>query len=64
MIQAQRDVAAARATEVAARVTYMNARVALDRTRGTVLEANNVSIDEARQGVVARQSAAPAEPVK
>lgn len=59
VIQAQRDVAVARATEVAARVTYINARVALDRSLGTVLEANHVSIDEARQGLVARQSTLP-----
>lgn len=59
VIQAQRDIAVANATEVAARVTYSNARVALDRSLGTVLESNHVSIDEARHGVVARQSAVP-----
>jgi outer membrane protein TolC len=59
VIQQQRDLAAARASEVAARSNYQAARVALDRSSGAVLEANHVAIDEAQTGVVSRQSALP-----
>lgn len=57
--QQQRDLVAAQATEVAALAAYSSARIALDQTLGTTLEANNVSIDEARSGVVSRSSSLP-----
>jgi outer membrane protein TolC len=59
VIQQQRDLVAAQATELSALVAYNNARVALDQTLGTTLESNNVSINEAREGKVARSSAPP-----
>ncbi|MGO9262003.1 MAG: TolC family protein [Bryobacteraceae bacterium] len=55
--QQQRDLVAAQSSEVAARVAYITARVALERTTGELLSANHVSLAEARQGKVTRQSA-------
>jgi outer membrane protein TolC len=46
VIQLQRDFVAAQSGEIAAMVTYSNARIALDRTLGTTLEANHISIGE------------------
>jgi outer membrane protein len=59
VIQQQQNVAAAASTEVAALVAYSNARTALDRTLGTTLDANHVSIDEARAGRETRTSSIP-----
>jgi len=60
VIQQQRDLAAAQSSEVAALLTYSNARIALDQTLGTTLETNQVSIADARSGKVAQPSALPA----
>jgi outer membrane protein len=60
--QQQRDLAAAAATEVSSLASYQAARMSLDQTLGITLEANHVSIDEARAGKVERVSAAPANP--
>ena len=54
--QQQRDLMAAQSSEVAARVAYITARLALDRITGAILSANRVSLSEARQGKVTRQS--------
>jgi outer membrane protein len=62
VIQQQRDLATAQATEISAEVAYSNARLALDQTLGTTLESNHISIDDARSGKVARPSALPAAP--
>ncbi len=56
VVQQQRDLATAQSNEIAALVSYSNARVALDQTVGRTLEANHVSIEEARAGRVARPS--------
>jgi len=56
VIQQQRDLAAARASQISALVTYNTARIALDQTVGQTLEANHIVISEARTGQVARQS--------
>ena len=61
VIQQQRDLVAAEATEIAALVTYQNARVNLDQTVGDTLEANHVAIADARSGRVTRSSALPAK---
>ncbi len=61
VIQQQRDLATAQSTEIAALVTYNNARVSLDQTLGTTLESNHVSIAEARAGKVAHASVVPAD---
>ncbi len=60
VIQQQRDLATAQSTEIAAMVTYSNARVSLDQTLGTTLETNHVAIAEARAGKVAQASSIPA----
>ena len=60
VVTEQRDLVAAQATEVNALASYQAARIALDETLGTTLEANHVSIGEARSGVVSRTSALPA----
>ena len=59
VVQQQRDLAAAQSTEIAALVTYSNARVSLDQTLGTTLESNHISIAEAREGKVAQPSSLP-----
>ena len=50
------------ATEVSSLASYQAARMSLDQTLGITLEANHVSIDEAKAGKVERVSAAPANP--
>jgi outer membrane protein TolC len=60
VVQQQRDLSAAQSSEVAALVTYSNARVSLDQTLGTTLEVNHVSVQEALTGRVSRTSAVPA----
>ena len=60
VIQQQRDLAAAQSSQVAALVAYSNARVSMDRTLGSTLEANQISIAEARAGKVAQTSSLPA----
>jgi outer membrane protein len=59
VVQLQRDLAAAQATEIAAEATYIQAHIALDQALGRTLTANHVSIEEARSGVVARPSSLP-----
>ncbi len=59
--QQQRDLVGAQSTELGALVSYTNARIALDQTTGTILEANNISIGEARADKVERGSTLPAE---
>jgi outer membrane protein TolC len=62
VIVQQRDLTAAQSAETAALVSYTYARIALDQTLGTTLEANHVSIDEARAGKIARVSSPPQAP--
>jgi len=52
VIQQQRDLATAQSTEIASLAAYSNARIALDQALGTTLEANHVTIDEARNATV------------
>ena len=52
----ERDLIAAQSSEMAARVAYIMARLALEQTTGEILAANHVSLAEARQGKVERQS--------
>ena len=59
VVQQERDLAAAQSTEVAALVAFSQARVSLDQTRGTTLQSNHVSIDEATSGKVSRASSLP-----
>ena len=57
----QRDLIAAQSTALSAMVAYRGARVSLDQTLGKTLEANHVTIDEAKRGRVARTSVLPAD---
>lgn len=52
VIQAQRDLAAAKASELASIVSYQSARISLDSITGTVIEANGVTLAEAKSGVL------------
>ncbi len=54
VILVQRDLANAQAAEVTASGTYKKAQVELDRSLGTTLSSNNISIDEAARGIVSR----------
>lgn len=56
VIQQQRDLVNAQSAEVSALISWSTARIGLDQTLGRSLEANNVSITEARSGKVARTS--------
>jgi outer membrane protein TolC len=58
----ERDLAAARASELAALVTWQSARINLDQTTGATLEANHVSLTEAAKGSVSESSVLPAAP--
>jgi outer membrane protein TolC len=59
VILAQRDLAAARSIEVAAMNNYTKTRLELDRATGQTLAKNNISVEEAYNGVISR----PADPV-
>ncbi len=52
VVTQQRDLAAAQSTELAALVSYSNARVTLDQTTGSTLEANHVSLEDVRAGKI------------
>jgi outer membrane protein TolC len=54
VILAERDLVTAKSNLVAAEAAYSKARVELDRATGQILYNNNVSVDEAVKGVVAR----------
>jgi outer membrane protein len=57
VIQYQTYLAQAQSTEVAAKGALAKAMIALDRATASTLEANQVSIDEARNGRVSRPAA-------
>ncbi|MFQ5926870.1 MAG: TolC family protein, partial [Terriglobia bacterium] len=52
VIQAQRDLAAARSLEVRARVDFKEAQVSFDRALGRTLERSNVKVEDAQTGTV------------
>jgi len=60
VVQQQRDLATAHSSEVASLVAYSNARIALDQTVGLTLEQNHISVREALDGKIQRQSTLPA----
>jgi len=62
VVQQQRDLVTAQSAEIAALVDFSNARVALDQTLGLTLERNHISIEEARNGKVARGSSLTESP--
>jgi outer membrane protein len=54
VVLAQRDLVTAQSNLVAAEAAYSKAKVELDRATGQILYNNNVSVDDAVKGVVAR----------
>ena len=58
--QQLRDFTNAQASELAALVTYQNARTNIDQVTGAILENNHISIGEAQSGKVAQPSSLPA----
>jgi len=58
VIQDQQALTAAESSEVAAKAAYYKAKVELDRATGQILTNNNISLDEAFRGVVARPPSA------
>ena len=50
-LTAQRDLAVAESTLVAAMTAYQKAKIELDRSVGSTLEANSISIESAKTGV-------------
>jgi outer membrane protein TolC len=56
----QQALATAESTETSALANYSHARIAFDQSLGTTLDVNNISVDEALSGHVARQSVLPA----
>jgi outer membrane protein len=59
VVQQQRDLSAAHSAEIAAMATYESARLNLDQVTGATLDANHVSLSEAKSGKVARVSSLP-----
>ena len=59
VIQAQRDLAAGEDGEVQALANYTHARIGFDMALGRTLDVNHISIDEAAQGRVQRESSLP-----
>ncbi|MDP9050964.1 MAG: TolC family protein [Acidobacteriota bacterium] len=56
-LTSRRDLAASESTLVAALTAYQKARIELDRSTGSTLEANDISIESARTGIApARQT--------
>ncbi|MFL6352842.1 MAG: TolC family protein [Bryobacteraceae bacterium] len=56
----QQTLAAAESAETQALANYSHARIAFDQALGTTLGVNNISVDEAISGRVARKSSLPA----
>jgi outer membrane protein TolC len=59
VIQAQRDLATDEDAEVQAMANYTHAKIAFDMAMGRTLEVNNISMQEAVAGRVARESLIP-----
>lgn len=62
VIQAQRDLAAARSQEVRALVDFKRAQVDFDRALGRTLERSNVTLDDAKAGTVSARGTGPSAP--
>lgn len=52
VVQAQKDLAAAKAAELAATITYQSAKINLDSITGTLIEASGITLTEAKNGQV------------
>lgn len=60
VVQDQRDLATAQSAEVQAMANYTHARVAFDTALGRTLDVHNISLKEALDGRLSRDSAIPA----
>jgi outer membrane protein TolC len=60
VIQAQKDLAASQDTEVQAMANYTHAKIFFDTAMGRTLEVNHISMQEALDGRVERESVIPA----
>ena len=54
VVQHQTDLANARQSEVAAISAYAQAKLQLDQASGTILESNNIALDEVKNGRVSK----------
>jgi len=59
VIQFQRDVAAAKSSEISALASYQKSRAALERATGSILSDHHIEMSEALTGNVERTSAPP-----
>ncbi len=59
VIQAERDLTLNQSAEVQAMANYTHAKIAFDEAVGLTLDVNNIAIDEAATGRVARHSSIP-----
>lgn len=59
VVQAQRDLANDQSAEVQSMANYTHARIAFEQAIGQTLDSNDVSIEEAQKGEVARKSSIP-----
>jgi outer membrane protein TolC len=59
VVQAQRDLNNDQSAEVQAMANYTHARIAFDEAVGKTLDQNNISMEEAKTGQVARVSSIP-----
>jgi outer membrane protein len=55
----QRDLINAQSAAVAAMVAYTTARITLDQTLGITLDANHITLEEAKSGKISRTSSLP-----
>jgi outer membrane protein TolC len=60
VVQAQRDLANDQSAEVQSMANYTHAKIAFDEAIGQTLDVNNISMEEAAAGRVARDSELPA----
>lgn len=60
VIVEQRDLAAAQASELAARVSWQSARISLDQTTGAILDVYRISLADAEKGKIPGSSQLPA----
>ncbi|HTW63356.1 MAG TPA: TolC family protein [Bryobacteraceae bacterium] len=60
VVAAQRDLASDQSAEVQSMANYTHAKIAFDEAVGQTLDVNNISMEEAASGRVARESAIPA----
>ena len=59
VIQAQKDVATAEDGEIQAMANYTHARIFFDQAMGRTLQVNHISMQEAMEGRVRRESSLP-----